>query len=152
MAMLTGRWSHCRVHGDTVSMATPCPWRHRVHGDTVDCGTVCDQPHSGKLLLLVACFTSQQHASLSQGRICSDNCTCCHTETEVTNQTFHLTQSQYTNTRPTSRSTDPMTPGAWQSSQRSPSVWYEWAWENLHTHSGNRTQVCRSGDGRLSTT
>ena len=32
------------------------------------------------------CLTSQQHASVSQGRICSDNCTCCHTETEVADQ------------------------------------------------------------------
>ena len=42
--------------------------------------------------LLVSCFTSQQHASVSQGQICSDNCTCCHTEIEVADQTFHLTQ------------------------------------------------------------
>ena len=28
--------------------------------------------------LLVGCLTSQQHASVSQGRICSDNFTCCH--------------------------------------------------------------------------
>ena len=27
--------------------------------------------------LLVGCLTSQQHASVSQGRICSDNFTCC---------------------------------------------------------------------------
>ena len=33
--------------------------------------------------LLAGCLTSQQHASVSQGRICSDNCTCCHTEIEV---------------------------------------------------------------------
>ena len=32
--------------------------------------------------LLVACLTSQKHASVSQGRICSDKCTCCHTEIE----------------------------------------------------------------------
>ena len=32
---------------------------------------------------LVAWLPSQQHASVSQGRICSDNYTCCHTETEV---------------------------------------------------------------------
>ena len=32
---------------------------------------------------LVGCLTSQQQASVSQGRICSDNFTCCHTETEV---------------------------------------------------------------------
>ena len=63
-------------------------------------------------LLFVGCLTSQQHASVSQGRICSDNLTCCHTEIEVADQTFHLTQSQYTDTGPTSPSADPITPGA----------------------------------------
>ena len=62
-------------------------------------------------------FTHQQHASVSQGRICSDNCTCCHTETQVAGQTFHLTQSQYNDVGPTSPSTDPITPGAWQVSR-----------------------------------
>ena len=33
--------------------------------------------------LTAGCLTSQQHASISQGRICSDKCTCCHTEMEV---------------------------------------------------------------------
>ena len=65
---------------------------------------------------LVGCLTSQQHASVSQGRICSDNLTCCPTEIEVADPTFHLTQSQYTDTGPTSPSTDPITPGAWQGS------------------------------------
>ena len=41
--------------------------------------------------LLVGCLTSQQHASISQGRICSDNFTCCHTEIEVADQTVYLT-------------------------------------------------------------
>ena len=70
------------------------------------------------LLLFVGCLTSQQHASVSQGRICSDNFTCCHTEIEVAHPTFHLTQSQYeyTDTWPTSPSADPITPGAWQGS------------------------------------
>ena len=67
--------------------------------------------------LLVGCLTSQQHASVSQGRICSDNFTCCHTEIEVADPTFYLTQSQYTDTGPTSPSADPITPGAWQGSQ-----------------------------------
>ena len=67
-------------------------------------------------LLFVGCLTSQQHAIVSQGRICSDNCTCCHTDIEVADQTFHLIQSQYTDTGPTSPSTDPITPGAWQGS------------------------------------
>ena len=65
---------------------------------------------------LVGCVTSQQHASVSQGRICSDNFTCCHTEIEVADQTFHPTPSQYTDTGPTSPSADPLTPGGWQDS------------------------------------
>ena len=66
--------------------------------------------------LLVGCLTSQQQASVSQGRICSDNFTCCHTEIEVADLTFYLTQSQYTDTGLTSPSADPITPGAWQGS------------------------------------
>ena len=66
------------------------------------------------LFLFIGCLTSQQHASVSQGRICSDNFTCCHTEIEAADETFHLTQSQYTDTGPTSPSTDPIAPGAWQ--------------------------------------
>ena len=31
-------------------------------------------------VLFVGCLTSQQQASVSQGRICTDNFTCCHTE------------------------------------------------------------------------
>ena len=37
-------------------------------------------------------------------------------ETEVEDQTFYLTQSQYTDTGPTSPCTDPITPGMWQGS------------------------------------
>ena len=66
--------------------------------------------------LFVGCLTSQQQASVSQGRICSDNLTCCHTEIEVADPTFYLTQSQYTDTGPTSPGADPRTPGAWQGS------------------------------------
>ena len=78
---------------------------------------------SGSLLALLTYeypggygLTSQQQASVSQGRICSDNFTCCHTEIQVADPTFYLTQSQYTDTGPTSPSTDPVTPGAWQGS------------------------------------
>ena len=67
-------------------------------------------------LLFVGCLTSQQHASVSQGRIRADDFTCCHTEIEVTDQTFYLTQSQYTDTGPTNPSADPIMPGAWQGS------------------------------------
>ena len=79
-------------------------------------------------MLLVGCLTSQQHASVSQGRICSDNLTCCHTKTAVADPTYHLTQSQYTDTGPTSPSAEPITPGAWQGSHWSAnflSHWYD---------------------------
>ena len=66
--------------------------------------------------LLVGCLMSQQHARISQGPICSDNCMCCHTEIEVADQTFYLTQSEYTDAGPTSPSADPLAPGAWQGS------------------------------------
>ena len=66
--------------------------------------------------LFVVCLTSQQQACVSQGRICSDNFTCCHIEIEVADQTFYLTQSQYTDTGPTSPSADPIMPGTWQGS------------------------------------
>ena len=76
---------------------------------------------------LVACLTSQQQASVSQGRICSDNFTCCNTEIEVADQTLYLTQSQYADTGPTSNSADPITPGAWQGSHWSATLshWYD---------------------------
>ena len=66
--------------------------------------------------LLVGCLTPKQQASVSQGRICLDNFACRHTEIEVADQTFYLTQSQYTDTGPTSPSADPITPGTWQGS------------------------------------
>ena len=33
--------------------------------------------------LLAGCLMSQKHAGVSQGRICEDNCTCCHTEIKL---------------------------------------------------------------------
>ena len=54
--------------------------------------------------------------SVSQGRICSENGTCCHTEMQVADQTFYLAQSQYTDTGPSCPSADPITLGAWQGS------------------------------------
>ena len=65
--------------------------------------------------------------SVSQGRICSDKFMCCHTEIEVADQTFHLTQSQYTDTGPTSPSTDPTASDAWHGSHWSTNFchWYD---------------------------
>ena len=59
------------------------------------------------------CLTSQRHASVSQGRIYSDNFTVRHTEIEAAGHTFCLTRSQHTDTGPTSPTTDPITSGAW---------------------------------------
>ena len=42
----------------------------------------------GRVCLLVSCLTPQQQASVSRGRTCSDNFTCCHTEVEAADQTF----------------------------------------------------------------
>ena len=67
------------------------------------------------LLLSTGCMTFQQHACVSQGRICSDNRTCYHTERAVADQTC-LTRSQYSYIGPTSPSTDPVTTGAWKGS------------------------------------
>ena len=88
-----------------------CTWWYKTSTRTGSPGisTFC-------FVLFVGCLSSQQHASVSQGQICSDNFTCCHTEIEAADQTFHLTQSQYTDTGPTSPSADPITPGAWQGS------------------------------------
>ena len=58
--------------------------------------------------LLVGWLLNQQHAGVSQGQICTANLTCCHTEIEVADQTFYLTQSQYTDTGLTSPRADPI--------------------------------------------
>ena len=65
-------------------------------------------------LEFVGCLTSQPQARVSQGQICSDNGMCCHTEIEDADQTFHLTQSQHTDTGPTSPSPSavPISPAA----------------------------------------
>ena len=68
---------------------------------------------------LVTCFTSQQHASVSQGRISSDNCTCCHTVIAVADRTFFLNQAQFTDIGPTSTSVNPKSPGSLQGNNRS---------------------------------
>ena len=61
-------------------------------------------------------LNAQQHASVSLGQICLDNCICCHTETETADQTCYLTESWYTDTGQTSPSTDLIMSDAWQGS------------------------------------
>ena len=112
------------------SPSLAAPWRQHATYPTVLSSVVNARRRRAREMfcLLVGCLTSQQHASVSQGRICTDNFTCCHTETEVADPTFYLTQSQYTDTGQTSPSADPITRGAWQGSHWSAnflSRWYD---------------------------
>ena len=104
--------------------------------------------------LLVGCLTSQQHARVSQGLICSDNFTCCHTEIEVADQTFHLTQSQYTDTGPTSPSADPITPGTRQGNHWSADFKSLVGLDpdKIPAQAGFEPGIFRPGGGRLTTT
>ena len=68
---------------------------------------------------LAGCLTPRQHATASQGPICSDYCACCHTAIEGAVQTSYLTtRSHHTDTRPTSPSGDPMSSSTLQVSHR----------------------------------
>ena len=107
------RRTHARTHARTHTHTHT--YTHTHCENETETKTQADR-HAETEKQFVACLTSKQHASVSQGRICSDNFTCCHTEIEVADPTFYLTQSQYTDTGPTSPSTDPITSGAWQGS------------------------------------
>ena len=51
----------------------------------------CTKSSSRAKLMFFVVFLSQQHATVLQGWICSNNCMCCPTETEVDAQTCCLT-------------------------------------------------------------
>ena len=55
---------------------------------------------------------------------------CCHTGRKVAEETFSLTQSHYTDTRPTSPHTDPVTPGGIATKAPMLSHWYCWTEES----------------------
>ena len=84
-------WFVLSYHQPTNLSFTTTRW-HSLTSTTTNQPTL--QPGS-VVCLLVGCLSSQEQASVSQGRICSDNFTCCHTDIEVAGQTFYLTQSQY---------------------------------------------------------
>ena len=94
---------------------------------------------------------SYLHASVSQGRICTDDFTCCHTEVEVADPTFYLTQSQYTDTGPTSPSADPIMRGAWQGSHWSANfeVTSMTRPGKIPSQAGFEARIFRSRGGRL---
>ena len=70
---------------------------------------------NGSCCCWLVAYTSQKHASVSKGPICSDSCMCCHTVAEVDDHTCYLTKSQYTDTGPTHSRADTVAPGAWKS-------------------------------------
>ena len=81
----------------------------RTYGD----GPWTGQEPTGKTGMQgVAAGGPQRHASVPQPRICLDKWPRCTAEREVSDQTFYLIQSQYTDTVPTSPDADPKTPGA----------------------------------------
>ena len=66
----------------------------------------CDRRYS---CLLVAQHPSNMLVYLRDGS--AHNCMSCHMKKEVADQTFYLTQSQYTDTKPTRTGADPTTLG-----------------------------------------
>ena len=59
------------------------------------------------LLLMIGGLTSHQHAGVSHGRNCLNNCMCCYSEIEVADQACHIIQTLYTYTGPTTPRADP---------------------------------------------
>ena len=53
------------------------------------------QEHQQQRVVVSWLLNVQHLCMFIQGRICSNNCTCCHTEIELADQTFYPTQSQY---------------------------------------------------------
>ena len=82
----------------------------------------------------LGCLIFQQH-TMRISRLDLFDLTCCHIDTLVADQTCHLTQSLYTDTRPTSLSTDPITPGVRQSTHKEVSYRYDWADDLYHKSS-----------------
>ena len=87
--------------------------------------------------LFVGSLTSLQLPSVS--RVCYAKGICCHAETEAADQTFYLTQSQYTDTGPTCPGADPVTPGAGRVATGVSMFrhWYDSTRNNLHDVIGN---------------
>ena len=87
---------------------------------------------------------SQQHASVSQGRVYLHNCICFYIGTEVADQICYLTQSQYIDTGPTSPSTNSIMPGACKCSHVSTDFYATVRTQPGKTHvkSGVRSKVC----------
>ena len=113
--LLSRQYNYCfLLFPPTPKIQTSKPCARRIH---------CFEKYRRKLKISVLCakkcvvvvvvrllLNVPQHARVSQGSFCID--ICCNTEIEVADQTFYLTQSQYTDTGPTSLSADPVSPCA----------------------------------------
>ena len=95
----------------------------------------------------VGWLVSPQHASVSQGRICSEKCTCCHTEIEAADQTSYFTQSQHTDTWATSPRADSVTPDAWEGNHCSASFLSHWYDSRLGKKSPRLKRESNPGSG-----
>ena len=93
----------------------------------------------------------QQGASESQGRICLDSCTCCHTETEAKYQTHPATAYWNGASQSQRWPYNARRLAGWQQEYRSLSHWYESTRKKPLWESRDRTQVCRSLGGYLIT-
>ena len=84
-----------------------------------------------------------------RGRICSDKFTSCHTEIQIADQTFYLTQSQCTDTGSTSPSDDSITPGKQPLECQFVRHWYDSTQKNPMAQAGIESRIFRSREGRL---
>ena len=81
----------CRWWTGAIPLPLPPPPPHPLslaHETVLQCSITFVDAWSRGGEGLVACLTSQQHASVSQEPICSDNFTCCHTDIEVCGSNF----------------------------------------------------------------
>ena len=81
----TARTAHCPRGPESQTpshILLNCPAHDALHCQTWQEGVEQQVP----ICWLLACLTSQQHSSVSQGRICSDKFTCYHTEIGVADQ------------------------------------------------------------------
>ena len=101
------------LDADTILHSTHCPYTPAAVSDDRAPRSVLLRPPTKQVCLFV-------------GGLLNVSATCRHTEIEVADPTFHLTQSQYTDTGPTSPSTDSITPGVWHGSHWSVNFFSHW--------------------------
>ena len=89
------------------------PWRVRVKNSIS-----MDRRRNGGFVDCCVAQLPSHVQSVSQGRICSDNFSCCRSKIEAADQICRLAQWKYTDTVPTCLGADPKTADAWQLATR----------------------------------